>query len=81
MVRKIIGHSYIFLILLLMYVPVLVLIAFSFTEAGNVGEWTGWSWNTNRIPNPKSLINYFHSHGLKTCFSLLFFIHDDCDQD
>ena len=28
-----------------MYIPVLVLIAFSFTEAGNVGEWTGWSWN------------------------------------
>jgi len=45
MVRKIIGHCYIFLILLLMYIPVLVLIAFSFTEAGNVGEWTGWSWN------------------------------------
>ncbi len=45
MVRKIIGHTYIFLILLLMYVPVLVLIAFSFTEAGNVGEWTGFSWN------------------------------------
>lgn len=45
MVKKIIGHTYIFLILLLMYIPVLVLIAFSFTEAGNVGEWTGWSWN------------------------------------
>jgi spermidine/putrescine transport system permease protein len=45
MVKKIIGHTYIFLILLLMYVPVLVLIAFSFTEAGNVGEWTGFSWN------------------------------------
>ena len=44
MVRKIIGHTYIYLILLLMYIPVLVLIAFSFTEAGNVGEWTGWSW-------------------------------------
>ena len=28
-----------------MYIPVLVLIAFSFTEAGNVGEWSGWSWN------------------------------------
>ena len=44
MVKKIIGQAYIYLILLLMYVPVLVLIAFSFTEAGNVGEWTGWSW-------------------------------------
>ncbi|MCR4880288.1 MAG: ABC transporter permease [Bacilli bacterium] len=45
MVRKIIGHTYIFLILLLMYIPVLVLIAFSFTESGNVGEWTGFSWS------------------------------------
>ena len=28
-----------------MYLPVLVLIAFSFTEATNVGEWTGFSFN------------------------------------
>ena len=28
-----------------MYLPVLVLIAFSFTEAVNVGEWTGFTWN------------------------------------
>ena len=45
MVRKIIGHCYIYLILLLMYIPVLVLIAFSFTTAGNVGEWTGFSFD------------------------------------
>lgn len=45
MVKKIIGKSYIYLILLLMYLPVLVLIAFSFTEATNVGEWTGFSFN------------------------------------
>lgn len=45
MVKKIIGKSYIYLILLLMYLPVLVLIAFSFTEATNVGEWTGLSFN------------------------------------
>lgn len=44
MVKKIIGKSYIYLILLLMYLPVLVLIAFSFTEATNVGEWTGFSF-------------------------------------
>ena len=29
----------------MMYLPVLVLIAFSFTEATNVGEWTGFSFN------------------------------------
>ncbi len=32
--------------------------------------WTGWSWNTNRIPQPKQLINYIHNHGLKTALNL-----------
>ena len=45
MVKKIIGQTYIWLILLLMYLPVLVLIAFSFTEAVNVGQWAGFSFN------------------------------------
>ena len=45
MVKKIIGQCYIWVILALMYLPVLVLIAFSFTEATNVGEWTGFTFN------------------------------------
>ena len=45
MVKKIIGKSYIWLILILMYLPVLILIAFSFTEAVNVGQWSGFSFN------------------------------------
>lgn len=45
MVKKILGQCYIWLILILMYLPVLVLIAFSFTEATNVGTWSGFSWN------------------------------------
>ena len=45
MVKKIIGQCYIWVILLLMYLPVLVLIAFSFTEATNVGEWTGFTFD------------------------------------
>ena len=45
MVKKIFGQCYIWLLLLLMYLPVLVLIAFSFTEATNVGEWTGFTFN------------------------------------
>ena len=32
--------------------------------------WTGWSWNTNRIPQPKALINFMHQHGLKTALNL-----------
>ena len=43
MVKKIIGQCYIWLILILMYLPVLVLIAFSFTESVNVGTWKGFS--------------------------------------
>lgn len=45
MIKKILANCYIYLILLLMYLPILVLIAFSFTEATNVGEWTGFSFN------------------------------------
>jgi len=45
MIKKIIGQTYIWVLLLLMYLPILVLIAFSFTEATNVGEWTGFSFN------------------------------------
>ena len=45
MIKKIIGQTYIWIILILMYLPVLVLIAFSFTEATNVGEWTGFTFN------------------------------------
>ena len=45
MVKKIFGQTYIWFILLLMYLPVLVLIAFSFTEAVNVGQWSGFSFN------------------------------------
>ena len=45
MVKKIIGQCYIWVLLLLMYLPVLVLIAFSFTEATNVGEWSGFTFD------------------------------------
>lgn len=45
MVKKIIGQCYIWLILILMYLPILVLIAFSFTKATNVGVWTGLSFD------------------------------------
>lgn len=45
MVKKIFAQTYIWFILLIMYLPILVLIAFSFTEATNVGGWTGFSFN------------------------------------
>ena len=42
---KTFGLSAIWIVLILMYLPILVLIAFSFTEATNIGTWTGFSWN------------------------------------
>lgn len=44
MVKKIFAKGYVWLILLIMYVPVLTLIAFSFTEGKNIGSWTGFSF-------------------------------------
>ena len=32
--------------------------------------WTGWTWNTKLIPNPRSLLNYMHNHGLRTALNL-----------
>lgn len=45
MVRKLIGKSYIALVLLLMYAPILLLVIFSFTESTNIGSWDGFSFN------------------------------------
>ena len=44
-IYKGVGLFAIFFILILMYVPILVLIAFSFTTATNVGTWTGFSFD------------------------------------
>lgn len=43
MVRKIIGRTYIGLILVLMYLPIFFLIAFSFTSAKITGIWSGFT--------------------------------------
>lgn len=48
MVKKLIGKSYLILILLLMYAPILLLIAFSFTDATNIGTWNGFSLDLYR---------------------------------
>ena len=45
LLTKVFGQCAIWFVLLLMYVPILVLIAYSFTEATNIGTWTGFSFN------------------------------------
>lgn len=44
MVKKIIGKSYIYLVLLFLYAPILVLMVYSFTEANEIGQWSGFSF-------------------------------------
>ena len=43
-IKKIFAQTYIWLILLLMYLPVLILVVFSFTTAPQVGQWHGFSF-------------------------------------
>lgn len=43
--RKLIGQSVIWIVLIVMYIPILVLIAYSFTTATNIGTWTGFSFD------------------------------------
>ncbi len=41
---KAIGQSIIWLVLIMMYIPIMVLIVYSFTKATNIGTWTGFSF-------------------------------------
>ena len=45
MVKKILSYSYVYLILILMYLPIFYLIASSFTNTEMVGQWNGFSFN------------------------------------
>jgi len=45
LIKKILAQTYVWLILFLMYLPILTLIAFSFTKATNLGTWTGFSFD------------------------------------
>ena len=43
MIRRIFSHSYIALLLIMLYAPILIIVIFSFTEAKVLGNWTGFS--------------------------------------
>jgi len=43
MMKRILSGSYIGLLLIMLYSPILVIIVFSFTEAKVLGNWTGFS--------------------------------------
>lgn len=44
MVKKVLAKSFIYLILFLMYLPIFVLIVFSFTSSDTIGVWSGFTF-------------------------------------
>jgi spermidine/putrescine transport system permease protein len=46
--KKILASSYLGLLLVMLYAPIVVIIIFSFTEAKVLGNWTGFSFNLYR---------------------------------
>ena len=43
MMTKIMAKAYLWLLLILLYSPILIIMIFSFTEAKVLGNWTGFS--------------------------------------
>ena len=44
MVKKILAKTYVYFILFLMYLPIFLLIVFSFTDSDSVGVWNGFTF-------------------------------------
>ena len=42
----------------------------AYSQSEGRGGWTGWSWNTNLIPNPKGLLSEMRSQNFKTALNL-----------
>ena len=43
MVKKIFAQTYLWVLLLLLYSPIVIIVIYSFTEAKVLGNWTGFS--------------------------------------
>lgn len=59
MVKKILMQTYLWVLLLMLYAPILIIVIYSFTEAKVLGNWTGFSFNLYR-----SLCNTGAHHSL-----------------
>lgn len=70
---KFLSRCYIFLIFLLLYVPIIVLIAFSFNEAGSLAEYTGFSlvWYEELFNDEEALTSLRNSLVLAVSSSLI----------
>ena len=48
MVKKILCQGYLWLLLLLLYSPIIIIVVYSFTESKVLGNWTGFSFGLYR---------------------------------
>ena len=69
---KILQRSYIFLVFLLLYIPIIVLIAFSFNEADSLAEYSGFSlvWYEELFADEEALTSLRNSLVLAISSSL-----------
>ena len=70
---KFLQRSYIFLVFLLLYIPIIVLIAFSFNEAGSLAEYSGFSlvWYEELFHDEEALTSLRNSLVLAISSSLI----------
>ena len=53
--KKILANGFLWMVLCVMYIPILIIVVFSFTEAKVLGSWSGFSFNL--------YANLFNGHG------------------
>ena len=63
MVKKVLMQTYLWVLLLLLYAPILIIVIYSFTDAKVLGNWTGFSLNLYR-----SLCNSGAHHTIAIAF-------------
>ncbi len=70
---KFLSRCYIFLVFLLLYVPIIVLIAFSFNEAGSLAEYSGFTldWYRELFADEEALTSLRNSLVLAVSSSLI----------
>lgn len=54
LLKKVFCQGYLWLLLLLLYSPILIIVIFSFTEAKVMGNWTGFSCSSTRTSSPRA---------------------------
>ena len=48
MMKKFFAQAYVWILLIILYAPILIIAIYSFTEAKVLGNWTGFSFNLYR---------------------------------